>query len=101
MFLSHVETNGILRNKDVLEISRPPGFLYQTDVLVNGVGRYAVELDPGAGLGRFPMKTPILLILGVHPDKRCRGDSMTFQQILLSHGGETISGVRGDHQARP
>jgi hypothetical protein len=55
----------------------------------------------GSGLGRFPMKTPILLILGVRPDKRLRGYSMTFQQIQLSHGGETIPGVRGYHQARP
>jgi hypothetical protein len=101
VLLSHVETNGILRDKDVLEISRPPDFLNQTDVLVNGVGRYAVELDPGAGLGRFPIKTPILLILGMCPDERCRGDSMTFQQIQLSHEGETIPGVRGYHQARP
>jgi hypothetical protein len=101
VFLSHVKAHGILRNKDLPEISRPPAFLNQTDVLVNGVGRYAVELDPGAGFGRSPMKTPILLILGVRPDKRCRGDSMTFQQIQLSHGGETIPGVRGYHQARP
>lgn len=37
-FLSHVKSNGILRNKDALEISCSPGFLNQGDVLVNGLG---------------------------------------------------------------
>jgi len=67
-----VKTHGILRNKDALEISCLPGFLNQSDVLVNGIGRYAVELNPGAGLGGFPMKTPISLILGVHQDAVAR-----------------------------
>ena len=55
----------------------------------------------GAGLGRFSMKTPILLILGVRPDKRREGHSMTFQQIQLSHGSAAIPSVRGYRQARP
>jgi len=46
------------------------------------------------------MKTPILLILGVHPDKTPRGYPMTFQQIQLSHGSEAIPGVRGYRHAR-
>jgi len=45
VFLPHVKTHGVLRNRDLPEISRPPGFLNQTDALVNGVGRYAVELE--------------------------------------------------------
>jgi hypothetical protein len=35
---SHMKTYGILRDKDTPEISRPLGFLNQTDVLVNGLG---------------------------------------------------------------
>jgi hypothetical protein len=100
-FFSDVKTHGILRNKDAPEIPRPPGFPNQTDVLVNGLGGYAIEFDPGTGLGSFPMKVPILLILGVHPDKRRGEYPMTFQQIQLSHGSEAVPGVRGYHQARP